>query len=127
MYKIFSARFIKFAVVGLSGMVIDFSVTWLCKEKLKINKYIANSAGFICAMFNNYSLNRYWTFESTDTHIATQFTRFLLVSLIGLAINNLLLFLLVKNTRLNFYLLKLFVIAIVFVWNYFANLLYTFH
>jgi putative flippase GtrA len=127
MFKIINARFIKFAIVGISGMMIDFSVTWICKEKIKINKYIANSAGFICAMFSNYLLNRYWTFESNDSHIAMQFTRFLLVSLIGLGINNLLLYLLVKNTRFNFYLLKLVVTGIVFLWNYFANLLYTFH
>jgi putative flippase GtrA len=127
MGKIFNARFIRFGIVGMSGMIIDFSTTWLCKEKLKINKYIANSTGFICAMTNNYLLNRYWTFESTDNHIAIQFSKFLLVSLIGLAINNSLLYLLIKNTKFNFYLLKLFVIGIVFIWNYFANMLYTFH
>jgi len=127
MKKFFSTRIIKFGVVGISGMVIDFGTTWICKEKLKINKYIANSAGFTCAMFSNYFLNRYWTFESTDNHIATQFTKFLVVSLIGLGINNLFLYILIKNTRLNFYFLKLMVIGIVFIWNYFANLLYTFH
>ena len=127
MNKILNARFIKFGIVGMSGMIIDFGTTWICKEKLKINKYIANSTGFVCAMLSNYCLNRYWTFESTDNHVAIQFTKFLLVSLIGLAINNTLLYLFVKNTKLNFYLLKLFVIGIVFIWNYFANLLYTFH
>jgi len=127
MKRFLSARFLKFAVVGMSGMIIDFGTTWICKEKLRINKYIANSMGFTCAVFSNYFLNRSWTFESTDTHIATQFSKFLLVSLIGLVINNLILFFLVKNTKLNFYLLKLFVIGIVFLWNYLANLLYTFH
>jgi putative flippase GtrA len=127
MKKILSGRIIKFGIVGMSGMIIDFGTTWICKEKLRINKYVANSAGFICAMFSNYVLNRYWTFESTDSHIATQFTKFFLVSLIGLAINNTLLYLLVRNTKHNFYLLKLVVIGIVFIWNYFANMLYTFH
>jgi putative flippase GtrA len=127
MFKILNARFIKFGLVGMSGMMIDFGVTWICKEKIKINKYVANSTGFICAMSSNYLLNRYWTFESNDSNIATQFTKFLLVSLMGLAINNLLLYVLVKNTKFNFYLLKLVVIGLVFLWNYFANLLYTFH
>lgn len=125
--SLLSGKFLKFGIVGMSGMLIDFSTTWICKEKLQINKYIANSAGFTLAVFSNYLLNRYWTFQSTDNHIATQFSRFLLVSIIGLAINNLILYLLVKNTTFNFYLLKLFVIGIVFLWNYFANLLYTFH
>jgi putative flippase GtrA len=127
MSDIISAKLIKFGLVGVSGMLIDFGITWLCKEKIRINKYIANSTGFTCALINNYLLNRYWTFSSAGTPMAYQFTKFLLVSLIGLGINNLLLYLLVKNTKYNFYLLKLCVIGIVFIWNYSANLLYTFH
>ena len=127
MDKIFSARFLKFGMVGILGMVVDFSTTWLCKETLKINKYIANSTGFCCALINNYLLNRYWTFNSTTAQIAPQFTKFLLVSLIGLGLNNLLLYLFVRNTKYNFYFLKLCVTGIVFFWNYFANSLYTFH
>jgi putative flippase GtrA len=124
---IFNTRFIRFGIVGILGMIVDFGVTWVCKEKLKINKYIANSTGFTCALINNYLLNRYWTFASTNNPIIYQFTKFLLVSLIGLGINNLLLYIFVRNTKHNFYLLKLCVIGIVFFWNYFANTLFTFH
>lgn len=127
MKGILNARLIRFAIVGMSGMVVDFGITWLLKEKLRVNKFIANATGFSCAVINNYLLNRYWTFDSSNTQIATQFAKFLVVSLIGLGINNLLLYLLVKRTKHNFYLLKLFVTAVVFMWNYFANLLYTFH
>ncbi len=58
-------KFIKFAVVGFSGMVIDFAVTWLFKERLKANKYIANSVGFIAAATNNYILNRCMDFQKS--------------------------------------------------------------
>lgn len=119
-------RFLKFGIVGLSGMVVDFSVTWLCKEKLKWNKYLSNSIGFTLAVINNYILNRTWTFQNTSA-VTPQFLRFLLVSLAGLAINNLLLYIFVKKTNRNFYMLKLVVIGIVFFWNYFINLLFTFN
>ena len=39
------AEFIKFCVVGGSGVGVDFGITYLLKEKARINKYIANSAG----------------------------------------------------------------------------------
>ena len=120
-------RIFKFGLVGLSGMAIDFSVTWLCKEKLGFNKYLSNSLGFCFAVTSNFLLNRYWTFESSAQPFAAQFARFLLVSLSGLAINNLLLYLLVKKLRSNFYLLKLLVIGLVFFWNYFVNFLFTFN
>lgn len=127
MNKILNARFLKFGLVGLIGMCIDFSVTWICKEKLKLNKYLANSLGFSLAVINNFSLNRYWTFENSSHPFAGQFAKFILVSVTGLLINNLLLYLLVNKAKKNFYLLKLMVIGIVFFWNFFVNFLFTFN
>lgn len=65
-------QFIKFCVVGASGLLVDFGITYLCKEKIKLNKYIANSLGFIAAASSNYLLNRMWTLENTDPNISTQ-------------------------------------------------------
>jgi putative flippase GtrA len=127
MSSIFDTRFIKFGLVGISGMAIDFSVTWLCKEKLQLNKYIANSAGFCCAVISNFLLNRYWTFNAIAQPVAGQLAKFALVSATGLLINNILLYLLVKYFKTNFYLLKLIVIGLVFFWNYFINFLFTFN
>ena len=30
----FIFKFLKFGVVGILGMAVDFLITWLCKEKL---------------------------------------------------------------------------------------------
>ena len=35
-------QFIKFCVVGASGMAVDFGITFLGKENLRLNKYVAN-------------------------------------------------------------------------------------
>lgn len=120
-------QFIKFGMVGISGMALDFSVTWLCKEKLRLNKYISNSAGFCFAVVSNFLLNRLWTFESIQEPAANQFVYFTLVSATGLLINNLFLYLLLKYAKKNFYFLKLVVTGLVFFWNYFMNLLFTFN
>jgi putative flippase GtrA len=127
MSSLIDARFLKFGLVGLSGMVIDFGITWLCKEKIKLNKYFANSAGFCCAVISNFLLNRYWTFESRSHAFAAEFIKFAMVSATGLLINNVLLYLLLKYFKTNFYLLKLVVIGLVFFWNYFVNSFFTFN
>ncbi len=119
-------RLAKFGMVGCTGIVIDFSVTWLCKEKLKWNKYVANSTGFSFAVVNNYLLNRYYTFQNNDPGISLQFLKFLLISMIGLALSTGLLYLIQKNTRVNFYISKAIVIGLVFIWNYTINSLFTF-
>ena len=81
-------KFFKFGIVGVSGVVVDFGVTWLMKEQLRLNKYIANSAGFGCAVLSNYILNRIWTFHSSDPHVGLQFAKFTVVAIIGLGMNN---------------------------------------
>ena len=124
--NVFIWKFVKFCVVGLSGMVIDFGTTWLLKEKIKVNKYIANSTGFILAASSNYLFNRFWTFHSENPRIATEYMSFILISAVGLAINNLIIFLLNEKMKLNFYLSKLFAIGVVTIWNFFMNYMITF-
>jgi putative flippase GtrA len=124
--EIFIWKFLKFCIVGFSGMIIDFGTTWLLKEKIKINKYVANSTGFILAASSNYLLNRLWTFHSGNPNIATEYASFIIISIIGLAINNLILFLLNDKMKINFYLSKLFAIGVVTIWNFFMNYVITF-
>ncbi|MDR2929051.1 MAG: GtrA family protein [Cytophagaceae bacterium] len=124
--KIIILKFLKFCVVGLSGAIIDFGVTWLLKEKARINKYIANSCGFVLAATNNYVLNRIWTFESHNEAIAMEYFTFFAVSLAGLGLNNLIVWLLSEKFRLNFYLSKVIATGCVMFWNFGMNFLVTF-
>ena len=119
-------KFIKFCVVGFSGMIIDFGTTWILKERIKLNKYIANSSGFILAATSNYIWNRIWTFESASTKIATEYFSFLLISLAGLGINNFVIFVFHDRLKLNFYLAKLVAIGVTTAWNFLMNYLITF-
>lgn len=120
-------KFMKFGVVGLLGTVIDFFFTWLVKEKLKWNKFVANSTGFMLAATFNYVLNRVWTFESDNPEVGREYLSFFLISLIGLAMNNLLLYLFHEKGKINFYLAKALAIAVVTLWNFGANNFFTFH
>ncbi len=118
--------FVKFAVVGGSGVVVDFSITWLLKEKAKINRYLANSTGFITAATTNYFLNRWWTFQSHNPEITKEYLSFIGIALIGLLFNNLLLYIFHEKTKLRFYLSKLLAIGIVTAWNFVMNYFFTF-
>lgn len=117
-------KFLKFIIVGFTGLIVDFSITILFKEKLKIHRYIANSAGFIMAASCNYLFNRYWTFESKNPKIFVEYSTFILISLIGLAINNL--FLYIFEKRLRFYFAKFLAIIVTSIWNFTANYYFNF-
>jgi putative flippase GtrA len=122
----FFFKLLKFGIVGFSGLFVDFGITYISKEKLKIQKYVSNSMGFIAAASSNYYLNRIWTFHSRDPEIFFEYSQFMFISLIGLAINNLVLWLIITRLKWNFYLSKLIAIAVVTLWNFGANLLITF-
>ncbi len=119
-------KLIKFIIVGCSGLIIDFLLTYVCKEKLVLNKYISNSIGFTNACISNYILNRIWTFSSQNPNISTEFITFIFVSIIGLIINNSLLWLIHNKFNINFYLSKFGAIILTTIWNFLANYYITF-
>ncbi|WP_211093231.1 GtrA family protein [Flammeovirga agarivorans] len=119
-------KFIKFGMVGFSGLFVDFGITYLVKDILKGHKYLANSLGFIFAATSNYILNRIWTFESNATDVGVQYIKFFSVSLVGLLFSNAIIWILHEKVKMNFYLAKVVAIGVVVIWNFFANLLFTF-
>ena len=124
--KAFILKFLKFCVVGVSGTVIDFGLTWLCKEIFKIPKFLANAIGFVVAATNNYILNRIWTWGSTNEQIGIEYTKFIFVSLIGLGLNTLILYIFNEKIKMNFYVSKVIATGFVMLWNFFANNYFTF-
>lgn len=122
LFKIF-----KFGIVGASGMLVDFGVTFLAKEKIKLNKYVSNTLGFFSAATTNFIFNRLWTFESDDPAVAFQYVKFLLLSIVGVLLSNLFIYLFHGRLKWNFYVAKLVSIAIVMFWNFFASYFFTFN
>ena len=122
----FFYKFLRFGIVGATGVAVDFGFTILCKEYLKIQKYVANAIGFTIAASSNYYLNRIWTSKSTNPEIAVEYGEFLLISMIGLGLNTLMIYILVGRYNKNFYLSKVFGIGVVTIWNFFANAYFTF-
>jgi putative flippase GtrA len=111
----------RFCVVGLSGMVIDFSVTYLLRERAKWNQYLANSIGFLLSATNNFIWNKFWTFHNTSQEYIRQYGIFMLISLGGLLISNGVLWFCNKKLRIPFYASKAIAIGIVVIWNYLLN------
>lgn len=122
----FILTFMKFGIVGFNGFVLDFCITYLFKEKLKVDKFLANSLGFSIAVINNYLLNRYWTFGSDSPNYINEFSLFLVISLLGLGINNVILYFFSEKRKLGFYISKLIAIGVVMIWNFLMNYSITF-
>lgn len=135
-------RFLKFATVGVGGMVTHMTIFNILMLGLRVDPRLANAVGFCTAVVQNFTLNRKWTFpESRDRHAGAQLGQFAIVSVIGLAINTAV-FTVVSNVLEPFWN-SLFsdpqvahaignnfalasAILVVLFWNFTANRLWTF-
>jgi dolichol-phosphate mannosyltransferase len=124
------SRFIRFGLVGLSGVVVDMTILYLLSDpstlawNLTRSKVIAAEA----AIINNFIWNDLWTFgdiSKTQRSWKPTFKRLLkfnTICLVGLTLNVLLLNILFNFFGVNRYVANLISIALVTVWNFWINL-----
>ena len=81
-------RFLKFAVVGTIGAVIDFGTLNLLVQFAAFPKVLANSCSFTAAVISNFIWNRLWVYpETRQDPLPRQFVQFFFVNVAGLVIN----------------------------------------
>jgi putative flippase GtrA len=80
-------RFIRFAIVGILGAIVDFGVMNLLRNYLSFTLVVAGTISFVIAIINNFLWNRYWTYpDSRSKPIFQQLIQFSIVSVSGLII-----------------------------------------
>jgi putative flippase GtrA len=84
----------KFCTVGVVGYVVNLAV-YSTLVGAGVHYNLAAACSFLVAVTNNYTWNRLWTFRGQRGHVGYQGLRFLIVSLLALAANEVLLTMLV--------------------------------
>lgn len=84
-------QFVKFGIVGVSGTIIDLGILNLL---IFITGYASGvwfpffkGASTSIAIVNSYVWNRKWTFKSQNDAKVMEFSKFFIISVIGLGIN----------------------------------------
>jgi dolichol-phosphate mannosyltransferase len=77
---------LRFCAVGGVGFVVNLLVYSACIWLFGLPPAVAATCSFCVAVFNNYLLNRSWTYQGAPA-FAGQGFRFFAISLIGLAVN----------------------------------------
>ena len=127
-------RFIKFAVTGGVGLVIDYIVLNILAHVFDVPSPIAIAVAFMCAALNNFIWNRLWVYpESRSQPKRKLLPVFMAVNAMGLGINELTLLLLelplsalFGSAILGLNVTKAIGAAIVMVRNFVVNRLVTF-
>jgi putative flippase GtrA len=126
-------RFVKFAIVGALGAIIDFALLNLLRGYFGWPLLLANTVSVSVAILSNFIWNRLWTFpESRSRKKRKQLPQFALINIIGLLINNLIVVgldaVLVPHIGepWSYNIAKAIAIGVVLFWNFGANRLWTY-
>ena len=144
-------RFLKFAVVGTIGAVIDLGLTNILLRFVfhvqpgdVVPAVISSALGFTAAVISNFIWNRYWTYpDSRSRPVVAQLGQFFVVNLIGLGIRALVVALLATpfttlvgdvvasirpdvQAQLGDNMAIMVALVIVMMWNFFVNRYWTY-
>jgi len=137
-------RFFKFALVGISGTIVDFFFFNIFSVLLGIPAILSSIFSFSIAVFNNFYWNRVWTYpETMQMNLVDQLIKFGTVSVLGLLIRTPM-FAIIEGPIIRFIsdvlsfgssvspelighnVALATVIIVVLFWNYFVNRLWTY-
>lgn len=121
----FYKKFIKFSLVGVTGLIIDIAIMMALVEIWYWSPLTASTASFVVAVINNFIWNKHWTYRDQSQKYFQQFLKFTTIALVGLVINFVMMSWLL-SLGIYYVLCRLIAVSVIVLWNFFINSLWTF-
>ncbi|MDJ0553296.1 MAG: glycosyltransferase [Microcoleaceae cyanobacterium MO_207.B10] len=121
-------RFIRFGLVGFSGVFVDMAIFYLLREVVGLGLTRSAMLSAELGMINNFLWNDLWTFGDISRSQRgwqkrlKRLLKFNLICLVGLSFNVIIVNLLFNLFGVNQYIAKLIAIATVTFWNFWINM-----
>lgn len=113
------AQFMKFGVVGAVAFVIDYGLLALLTEVFGVNYLASATVSFTASVVFNYVASMRYVFTHKEgMSRRREFVIFVVLSVVGLGINNVCMWAGVELFGIHYLLTKIVATAIVMVWNF---------
>lgn len=118
-------QILRFGVVGGTAFIIDYGVLYCLTEFAGINYLVSACISFVASVIYNYVLSILWVFDAKQGRSKTaELAVFIGLSVVGLGLNQLGMWLLVDKAGIYYMLAKIVVTAIVMVYNFITRKLF---
>lgn len=117
MKKLFE-QIVKFGIVGFLCFFIDYGIMVFLTEIININYLISSGVSFTISVIVNYVLSLTFVFETKKNNRVREFLFFVVLSTIGLGINQVLMWLCVDILGIFYMISKIGATAVVMVYNF---------
>lgn len=111
-------QLIKFGLVGVVAAFVDVGVLVVLKEFLHVDVLFASAISFCVSVTINYILSMSFVFKGKKQSKFREFIVFVLLSVGGLCLNQLILWIGVKFTSVYYLIVKLLAMVIVPIYNF---------
>ena len=109
----------KFVIVGGIATIIDWVIYYLLYNFIHMNPLVANIISFSVSVIYNYIASVKWVFDvNKDKNKVKMLVEFLIFSIIGLLLTELLLWIGINKLNMNAMIVKVVATAIVMVFNF---------
>lgn len=114
-------QILKFGIVGVIATIIDFGLLYFLTDIANVHYLISSAISFVVSLIFNYYLSIKWVFDVKKRQNVKDFFLFIFLSIIGLIINEFILYFGV-NVLNNYYMMcKIGATIIVMVYNFISR------
>ena len=114
--------FLKFCIVGLSGVLVNEGLLWVLTGVVGLQYEISAIFAIEASILSNFTFNELWTFRGRARgHFLRRMLKFNLACAVGSTINYVILLALTRFANLHYLLSNLVGIACGTLWNYFMS------
>ena len=127
MKKLFALiiQLFKFSIVGVICFIVDFATLYVLKEFAGVQVLLAAAISFTVSVILNYILSIYFVFDvDRQKNKKRNFILFVIFSVIGLILTELLMKLGIDVLQINYMLVKVLATVIVMVYNFVTRKLF---
>lgn len=115
-------QLLRYTVVGGLAFVVDFGSLFLLTEYAGLHYLLAAALAFMLGLTTNYLLSITWVFNERSLRSpAAEFLVFALLGVVGLGLNELLLFTLTGLFGLHYLGSKVIATGVTFAWNFLSR------